>query len=180
MTKIKEFYNKHKEVLLYLFFGVLTTLVDTVVFMIFDWLFDGSLYGLSTFLAWLFSAIFAYFVNKLWVFEVKSWEKSLVVKETLEFFGARGFSLGISELGMFLFVDVCSFSQLRFELLGITITGNLIAKVIMSVIVIVLNYFFSKLIIFKKNAPKKDTLDEIAEDGNEQISKEVTDCEESK
>lgn len=160
MTKIKEFYAKHKEVVLYLFFGVLTTLVDTLVFMLFDWAFDGGLYGLSTFLAWLFSAIFAYFVNKLCVFEVKSWEKGLVIRESLEFFGARGVSLGISELGMILLVDVCSFKEIAFELFGITVTGNLIAKVIMSVIVIILNYFFSKLIIFKKEKPPKETAEE--------------------
>jgi len=163
MTKIKEFYTKHKEVILYLFFAVLTTLVDTLVFMLFDWIFDGSLYGLSTFLAWLFSAIFAYFVNKLLVFEIKSWEKNLVVKETIEFFSARGFSLGVSELGMFLLVDVWGFSEIGFELLGITITGNLIAKVIMSVIVIILNYFFSKLVIFKKETPATQNGGEEAE-----------------
>ena len=169
MTKIKEFYQKHKEVLLYLFFGVLTTLVDTVVFVLFDWAFDGGLYGLSTFLAWLFSAVFAYFVNKLYVFEVNSWEKKLVLKETVEFFGARGVSLGISELGMFLLVDVCAFKEIAFELLGFTVTGNIIAKVIMSVIVIILNYFFSKLIIFKKEKPS------FQEDGKD----EVTNCEET-
>ena len=118
MTKIKEFYKKHKEVILYLFFGVITTLVDTLVFMLFDWIFSGNLYGLSTFLAWLFSAVFAYFVNKLWVFEVKSWEKSLVTRESIEFFAARGFSLGVSELGMLLLVDVCKMRELGFELLG--------------------------------------------------------------
>lgn len=175
MTKLKEIYTKHKEVILYLFFGVLTTLVDTLVFMLFDWIFDGGLYGLSTFLAWLFSAIFAYFVNKLWVFEVKSWEKNLVVKETVEFFAARGFSLGVSELGMFLLVDVCGFSEIGFELWGIAITGNLIAKVIMSVIVIILNYFFSKLIIFKKNEPVAKTEDVLQNAPEEEQQNAKTD-----
>lgn len=176
-----DFYKNHKEVLLYLFFGVLTTLVDTLVFMLFDWLYSGALYGLSTFLAWLFSAIFAYFVNKLWVFEVKSWKKDLVLKESLEFFCARGFSLGISELGMFLLVDVWGFGKMGFELLGISITGNLIAKVIMSLIVIVLNYFFSKLIVFKKEPVNENCHCMASSDQTQPEAKteEVTNCEES-
>ena len=150
MKKIKDFYNKHQEVLLYLFFGVLTTLVDTLVFWLFDSILGDGLYLWSTLIAWALAALFAYFVNKLLVFESKSWDIHVVSKEALEFFGARVFSLGISELGMFLFVDVWSFKDIAFEIIGISINGNLIAKVIMSVIVIVLNYFFSKFIIFRK------------------------------
>lgn len=152
MKKIKEFYNKHKEVLLYLFFGVLTTLVDTLVFWLFDLILGDELYLWSTLIAWALAALFAYFVNKLLVFESKSWDIYVVSKEALEFFGARVFSLGISELGMFLFVDAWSFKDIAFEILGIGINGTLIAKVIMSVIVIVLNYFFSKFIIFRKDS----------------------------
>ena len=156
MEKIKEFYRKHQEVLLYLLFGVLTTLVDTLAFWIFDIILGDEYYLWSTLIAWVLAALFAYFVNKLLVFESKSWDIHVVSKEALEFFGARVFSLGISELGMYLFVDTWSFKDIAFEMFGITINGNLIAKVIMSVIVIILNYFFSKFIIFRKEEPKTD------------------------
>lgn len=150
MSKIKEIYKKYKEIILYIFFGVLTTAVDLLVFVICDFLFGESLYLLSTLFAWLVATVFAYFVNKLYVFNSKSWSTSTVVRETVEFFVARVFSLGINELGMFLLIDVLSFKDIAISPLGIPINGNLIAKAIVSVIVIVLNYFFSKLIIFKK------------------------------
>ena len=153
MDKIKDFYKKHKEVILYILFGIATTLVDTLVFWLFNFILGEELYLWSTLIAWTLAALFAYFVNKLLVFESKSWDINVVSKEALEFFGARVFSLGISELGMFLFVDIWSFKDIALEIFGIAISGNLIAKVIMSVIVIVLNYFFSKFIIFRKEKP---------------------------
>ena len=152
MSKIKDIYNKNKEIILYIIFGALTTLVDTVVFWVFDIILSGELYLVSTFIAWVLAALFAYFVNKLFVFECKSWDVRIVAREALEFFGARIFSLGISELGMYLLVDTLDFGSISFEVLFVTVTGSLIAKVIMSVIVIVLNYFFSKFIIFKKKS----------------------------
>lgn len=155
MKKIKELYLKHKEVVLYILFGIATTLVDTLMFWLFDSIFGEGLYLLSTLLAWALAALFAYFVNKLFVFESKSWKQITVAKEALEFFGARVVSLGISELGMYLFVDVWKFKDIGFKLLFLDITGTLIAKVIMSVIVIVLNYFFSKFIIFRKDEQDK-------------------------
>ncbi|MBO5262437.1 MAG: GtrA family protein [Clostridia bacterium] len=155
MNKIKELYLKHKEVVLYILFGIATTLVDTLMFWLFDSLFGEGLYLLSTLLAWALAALFAYFVNKLFVFESKSWKQITVAKEALEFFGARVVSLGISELGMYLFVDVWKFKDIGFKFLFVFVTGTLIAKVIMSVIVIVLNYFFSKFIIFRKDEQDK-------------------------
>ncbi len=152
MSKIKDIYNKHKEIILYIIFGALTTLVDTVVFWVFDIILSEELYLVSTFIAWVLAALFAYFVNKLFVFECKSWDVRIVAREALEFFGARIFSLGVSELGMYLLVDALDFQSISFNLLFLNITGTLIAKVIMSVIVIVLNYFFSKFIIFKKKS----------------------------
>lgn len=154
MTKIKELYLKHKEIILYIFFGAVTTLVDLLVFWLFDFIFDGGLYLLSTLIAWAVATLFAYFVNKLFVFESRSFNASTVLREALEFFGARVFSLAVSELGMVLFVDVMGFERIAFTFIGVLITGNLIAKAILSVIVIILNYFFSKFIIFKKKKPE--------------------------
>lgn len=153
MNKIKSLYTKHKEIILYLFFGVMTTLVDTLVFMLFDFIFSQRLSLLSTFIAWAVATVFAYFVNKVYVFESRSWQEDVVKRESFEFAITRLFCLGVSILGMFLLVTVCSFDSFGFELFGFLITGNLIAKLLMSFIVFVLNYFFGKFIVFKKDTP---------------------------
>ncbi|MBQ7225825.1 MAG: GtrA family protein [Clostridia bacterium] len=154
MNKLKELYQKHKEVILYIFYGVLTTLVNLIVYWIFELILGKDLYLVSNTIAWVLAAAFAYVVNKLFVFESKSWAPKIISKEIIEFFGARVFSFGVEELGMLLFVDGFDFKSFAFEILGFTVTGTFIAKVILAVIVIILNYFFSKFFIFKK---KKDT-----------------------
>ena len=153
MNKIKSLYTKHKEVILYLCFGVMTTLVDTLVFMLFDFIFSQGLSLLSTLIAWAVATVFAYFVNKVYVFESRSWQEDVVKRESFEFAITRLFCLGVSILGMFLLVTVCSFDSFGFELFGFLITGNLIAKLIMSFVVFVLNYFFGKFVVFRKAAP---------------------------
>lgn len=155
MNKIKCFYNKHKEIILYTIFGIATTLIDALVFMLFDYIFNSDLSLLSTFIAWAVATVFAYFVNKIFVFESHSWQEDVVKRESLEFAITRLFCLGISALGMFLLVTVGPFGTIAgFRFMGIAITGNLIAKLIMSVVAFVLNYFFGKLIVFKKNNEK--------------------------
>ena len=155
MNKIKELYQKHKEIILYLIFGVLTTLVNFVAFWLFDLILTSKYYLVSNFIAWVVAVVFAFFVNKLFVFTSKTWEIRVVWKESLEFLGARVFSFVIEELGLLLFVDGLDFKSISFKVFFFTVTGQLIAKVILAVIVIILNYFFSKFIIFKKNDPKE-------------------------
>ena len=157
MNKIKSFYNVHKELILYTLFGISTTLVDALVFMLFDFIFNESMSLLSTFIAWAVATVFAYFVNKIFVFESRSWQQDIVKRESLEFAVTRLFCLGISMLGMYLLVTVCSFETIGFELMGIAITGNLIAKLIMSLVAFVLNYFFGKLIVFKKGREQQES-----------------------
>ena len=150
MNKIKELYQKYKEIILYVFYGALTTLVNLVVFMICESVIGEELYLLSNLIAWIAAVIFAYVVNKLFVFSARSWKIKDVLREGLQFLAARVFSFGLEEAGLFLFVDLLNFKKIEIKLLFLTITGSLIAKVILAVIVIILNYFFSKLIIFKK------------------------------
>ncbi len=156
IAKIKELYQKYKEIILYFFFGGLTTLVNLVAYWLFDLILTSKLYLVTNLIAWVLAALFAYFVNKIFVFESTSWAPSVILKEGLEFFGARVFSFIVEELGMLLFVDGFNFKDISFVVLGFTVTGALIAKVILAVIVVILNYFFSKFIIFKKKRPQSE------------------------
>lgn len=150
MSKIKSLYLKHKEIILYIIFGALTTLVNFVAYILFDLILDKELYLVTNLIAWVIAALFAYVVNKLFVFEVKAFDAKTITRELLEFLGARVLSFLIEEAGLLLFVEVLAFKNIAIDLSFFTLTGDLIAKVILAVIVIILNYFFSKFIIFKK------------------------------
>ncbi len=155
MNKIKQLFVKYKEIITYVVFGVLTTLVNFAAFWILSRFLGERLYLLNNAIAWVVSVLFAYITNKLWVFESKSWAPKVVVKESVEFVAARLFSFGVEEGGLLLFVDVLGFGKYSFTVFGFEITGQLIAKVILSVIVVILNYFFSKFVIFAKKNKKK-------------------------
>lgn len=150
---MKKLFEKYKEVITYVVFGVLTTLVNFAVFWVFTKICGEKLYLLNNAIAWILSVIFAYITNKLFVFESKSWKPKVLFKEIPEFFLARVFSFALEEGGLWLFVTVLKFDRFSFSLLSFEITGQIIAKVILAVIVVILNYFFSKFVIFKK---KKD------------------------
>lgn len=154
MNKIKELFVKYKELIVYVVFGVLTTVVNFAVFWIFSKILGEDLYLVNNAVAWIVSVIFAYVTNKLWVFESKSWAMKLVVKEVVEFVAARLFSFAVEEGGLLLFVNVLGFDKYSITILGFAITGQLIAKVVLAVIVVILNYFFSKFVIFAKKKKK--------------------------
>ena len=151
MKKIKNFILKYKELILYLIFGVLTTVVSIFSFWLFGLFIPDKLYLITNVISWIIAVIFAFVTNKLFVFESKKWGKTELSAEIPKFLGARVFSLVIEELGLILFIDVLGFNEFNKVIFGFNLTGELIAKSIMAVIVIVLNYFFSKFMIFKKN-----------------------------
>lgn len=134
---IQKLWNKlvNKETLSYLVFGVLTTIVNFVVFEICQRLYIH--YVLGTAIAWALAVIFAYVTNKLFVFESKSWEKNLVRKEVTAFVACRLIS-GAFDLG---------FMVVAVEMLHM---NESIAKLVSNVFVVLANYIFSKLFIFKK------------------------------
>lgn len=154
---IKKLFLKYKELISYVFFGVLATVVNLVSFKIFDVILGAHLYLITNIVSWFITVVFAYFTNKLWVFESKSWEASVVIKELVGFFGARIFSLAVEEAGLWLMIDVCSMGELSWEIFSFVLTGNMIAKIIMQVVIVILNYVFSKLVIFKHKDKNKDT-----------------------
>ena len=131
---INKFLNR--ETIVYTIFGVLTTVVDFAAFGILYYSLNiGEL--VSNTLAWVLAVIFAFITNKLWVFESKSWKPSVAGKEFTGFVGARVFSFFIETIMMFVMITLLSWH-------------DLIAKTIVGIVVVILNYFFSKLLIFKK------------------------------
>ena len=147
---IKNLLVKYRELITYVIFGVLTTVVSLVSFKIFDSILGEDLYLVSNVISWIFAVSFAYVTNKLWVFESKSWKSNVIIKEIIGFISARLFSLGVEELGLWLLVDIFNIGKISVDLFSFNINGNMIAKLIMQFVVIVLNYVFSKLVIFKK------------------------------
>lgn len=155
MQKLKSLLKKYREAILYVIFGGLTTLVNFIVLKLFNMLLGEELYLVSNVIAWLASVIFAYITNKLFVFESKSMAPKVLAREILSFAGARVLSLGIEEAGLWLLVDVCHMDRLTWHVFGFDIGGIMIAKLILAVVVVILNYIFSKLFIFKKNRSKE-------------------------
>lgn len=137
---IRELFKKYREQISYVFYGVLTTAVDFITyFLIADILFAnvGYIHTPAQSAAWFVSVIFAFFTNKFRVF--KSSEKANIGREFLTFFGARALS-GIFQIGGFsLFVDVLGLSS-----------WDMVIKLLLSVVVVVINYVLSKFLIFKK------------------------------
>lgn len=143
MKKIQELFVKYKEIIMYLIFGVGTTVVNWVIYTVIVMLGKEVNLTIANIIAWVGAVAFAYITNKLWVFESKSWNPKIVWKELGMFLGARIFS-GIFEIGLFPVLVWLGMNQAIFGVEG------MLAKVVISVLVIVLNYIFSKLLVFKK------------------------------
>ena len=148
MGKIKSLFSKNKEIILYLIFGVLTTLVSILSFWLLGLVIPSKFYLITNIISCIIAIVFAFITNKSFVFESKSWSKEQLKKEFPKFFGARAFGIGVEELGLWLLIRVCAIKGT--EIFSFYLNGDLIAKIIMSVIVIILNYFFSKFLVFKK------------------------------
>lgn len=128
--------KKYQQPILYLFFGICTTIVNIITYYLSAHILSLSVI-LSTCLAWLVSVIFAYITNKWWVFESKSLRLKAVIQEFLSFTGCRLFTGACDLLIMLIFVDS----------LGM---DDLFVKIASNILVVVLNYIFSKMIIFKR------------------------------
>lgn len=159
MEKIKKLIHAllNKETITYVLFGVLTTLVNLVVFKAFDVVFGGKLYLLTNSIAWIAAVVFAYITNKLFVFESKSWNFDVLKKEIPSFVGARVASYFIEQAGLWFFVELLHFDEKTFDFIVITLSGKMVAKLILGVLVVIINYVLSKFIIFakKKEKPEK-------------------------
>ena len=138
---IRKLSKRQYEVLSYLFFGGLTTLVNLIVYVLLVH-FIGLGIAASNTIALIVSILFAFVTNKLWVFRSKSWEKKLLTGEALKFFASRAVTAILEIVSVPLLYHI----GLTYALFGIE---GFAAKAIVTVVVIVLNYVFSKFIVFK-------------------------------
>lgn len=136
MRPLRPLYTRYKEILLYVFFGALTTVVSFGTFYIFaDLLNIHEL--IANVISWIFAVTFAYVTNRTWVFGDKAHTRSGIMREAAAFYSGRLATLGFEELVIFIFVTVLGFN-------------DMIIKIIATVGVLVLNYIISKLVVFKK------------------------------
>ena len=132
-----EIYMKYKEILNYLIFGGLSTIVNFISYFV-----SARVLGIdeviSSGIAWFCSVLFSYITNKLFVFESKTKGAKAFLKEISSFFLARIVSGILCDVGTFaIMVKVFNIN-------------DVFAKIVTQIMVIIVNYIFSKLIIFKK------------------------------
>ena len=142
IEKMLELYKKYKEIILYLFFGVLTTIVSLgsksiLLFVLLDASNPFEL-QLSIVISWILAVLFAYITNRIFVFNSKNQNK---IKEFISFIMGRIFTLFLEMLIMWFFV---TFLKLNTDLYVIIFT------LLTQVIVVIANYILSKLFVFKK------------------------------
>ena len=129
--------KKYQSFILYGVFGVFTTIVNLVVYHICYYR-VGMGNTISNVFAWILAVTFAYLTNKTWVFESKSWKWNVLKREVTAFVSCR-LATGIMDIViMFVCVDLIGWNAM-------------LMKVLSNVLVIILNYIFSKLVIFKKS-----------------------------
>lgn len=133
--------KKYKEIIMYLIFGVATTAVNWVVYTLLVTLMKAEV-TFSNAVAWFVAVVFAYVTNKLFVFESRDTSIKTLVKEILAFFGSRVAS-GVIEIFLPTLLMAIGLNQAVFGIEGS------VAKFAVSAIVIILNYIFSKLIVFR-------------------------------
>ena len=141
MNRIKELYFKYKEIINYVFFGGCTFVVNFISYFIFADLFKID-EVVSNMIAWVISVLFAYITNKIFVFESKTETLKNTLKEMASFFLARIVSGILCDVGTF---------ALMIRVLHI---NDVISKVVTQVMVVIMNYLFSKLIVFRKSKEK--------------------------
>ena len=160
-----------KELISYLFFGVMTTVVGLVTYFAILWLGehalsidpeDGKFYAVritAQILQWVFAVLFAFYTNKKWVFtsadqDVNTW------KQLLTFSSSRLVTLGFDTVitfGTVALLQAANYTPFEFNfIIKLPITADLISKIAAAVVVIILNYVFSKLLVFKNKKPETD------------------------
>lgn len=158
---IKKYWEKYKEIIMYLIFGVLTTFVSWGTYAGFTKIIPQfSIFSLnvstvtsSNILSWICAVLFAFITNKIWVFDSRSWKIGTTLSELWKFTASR-IATGVLEWFGVPFLVSIGLNQRIFNIEGMW------SKVIVSVAVVILNYVFSKLFVFKgekKKTAEKET-----------------------
>ena len=136
MKHIIELMKKYKSFVAYAVFGVFTTIVNIVTYNVCYVNLEFS-NTISNIIAWVLAVTFAYLTNKVWVFDSKSWRWEVLRREVPAFISCR-LATGVMDLViMFVAVDLLGWHAMLMKLLS-------------NILVIISNYVFSKLVIFKK------------------------------
>lgn len=170
---MKKLWERYRELILYVIFGVMTTVVGMGSYFIFlhlGGLFvdeqSGAFYIVrlvSQVLQWVLAVLFAFFTNKKWVFRDTVSGKENILRQLGVFAGSRvvtGVMDTVISLGGVWILDLCGYHSVLWEnpIYDIHFSADFIAKVVASVVVIILNYIISKLLVFKnKKSAKTDT-----------------------
>ena len=133
---LKEKFIKFQDVILYIFFGVCTTLVNIITYWLCAHIFLFKVLT-SAIIAWFFAVLFAYLTNRKWVFHSEATEQKEIIKEVVSFYTCRLATGFIDWAIMYVFVDLMTFN-------------DVIVKTIANLVVIVLNFIASKVFIFRK------------------------------
>lgn len=141
LEKIKYYYKKFKEQINYIVFGIFTTIVNYLAYLGLTRLLNTEVI-LATIIAWVLAVLFAYITNKKFVFESNSFNFAQITKEIVSFFSLRIVSGIFEVVCMYIFVSVLQFN-------------DIVIKLIINIAVIILNYIFSKLIVFRKISGKQ-------------------------
>jgi len=136
VKKFKGIIKKYWDIFSYLFFGVLTTVVNYLVYLPLLNIAHISA-AVCNIIAWVAAVTFAYLTNKPFVFKSHDWSEEVVIPELSKFVSCRIASGAMETAIIFFTVDLLGWD------------GN-VWKLVTSVLVVVLNYLFSKLIVFKK------------------------------
>ena len=134
--KILNLLRKYESILSYLVFGVLTTVVNFLVYYPLTNLLNVNA-TVANVIAWAVSVAFAFVTNKPFVFKSHDWSAPVVIPEVTKFVGTRVGSGFLETAMIFLFVDLLSWD------------GNIV-KIAVSVLVVIINYVGSKLLVFRK------------------------------
>lgn len=134
--KIKTLFIRYREMIVYLVFGVLTTLVNILVYWpLHNWLSWPAVSANAV--AWVVAVLFAFLTNKPFVFRSKDWHPRVLFPELLKFVGCRLASFGFEEVFLAITVDWLSWH-------------GLVMKILAGIAVVIINYVGSKLLVFRK------------------------------
>jgi len=168
MDKIKELYRKYREIIMYIIFGVLTTVISLATYFvillvarnIFGLSENDSSYNIARAIAqimqWITGVTFAFFTNKKWVFCNEDKDRNSMIKQMSTFAASRLLTFGLDTLIVFLTIFILTKTDYSdFKFIGTNVTKDVIAKTLSSIFVIISNYILSKLIVFRKKSTNK-------------------------
>ena len=135
--------RKKKELVMYTVMGVSATIVNWCVYSI---LVPYTNIAFANALSWLITLVFAFVTNKIYVFDSRSWDRHIVIKEMISFTTARGIT---GFLEVFLQPQLYAMG-LNQSLFGV---DGLVAKITVCLSLVIVNYFSTKLIVFRRTEP---------------------------